>query len=58
MLVDCPAGKVALAKRAEGEENLNEGLCEILLKISEKLFENGDKFKAAGYKKAAATLKE
>ena len=47
-----------MAKRAEGEENLNEGLCEILLKISEKLFENGDKFKAAGYKKAAATLKE
>ena len=56
--MDCPAAKAAMAKRAEGEANLNEGVCEILLKISEKLFENGDKFKAVGYKKAAATLKK
>lgn len=58
MFVDRPAAKAAMAQRAEGEANLNEGTCEILLKISEKLFENGDKFKAVGYKKAAATLKK
>mmetsp|Transcript_35323 Transcript_35323/g.76680 ORF Transcript_35323/g.76680 Transcript_35323/m.76680 type:complete len:346 (-) Transcript_35323:406-1443(-) len=54
------SGKTAVEKREIGGEsggvNHNQALCDIFLKISEKLVNLGEKFKAKAFKNAAETL--